>query len=313
MARKIIIDTDPGQDDAVAILMALGSPEELDILGIVTVAGNVPLSRTTHNARQILELERRTDVALHAGCSRPMRRKLVTAEHVHGETGLDGPSLPPPVLNVQEQHGVLFIIDTLRAAAPGEITLVTLGPLTNIAMALVLAPDIAERIEEIVMVFGSFSEGGNITPVADFNNYVDPEASDVVLSSGIKITMVPMDVTHQCLSTKARLQAFRDIGNACGIATCEMLTFSEHFDIQKYGWEGAPLHDPCAIAYLLQPQLFGGRHINVCVETGDGLTAGMSIVDWWKVTNRPANAYFLREVNVPAFFQLLTWKLGHLP
>jgi purine nucleosidase len=313
LARKIIIDTDPGQDDAVAILMALGSPEELEILGIVTVAGNVPLSRTTYNARQILELAQRADVPLYAGCARPMRRKLVTAEHVHGETGLGGPSLPAPTMKVREQHGVLFLIDALRAAEPGSITLVTLGPLTNIAMAMVLAPDIVARIAEIVMVFGSLSEGGNITPAADFNNYVDPEASDVVLTSGVKITMAPMDVTHQCLSTKARLRAFHAIGNACGVATCEMLTFSEHFDLQKYGWEGAPLHDPCAVAYLLAPELFGGRHVNVCVETGDGLTAGMSVVDWWRVTNRPANALFLREVNAPAFYQLLTERLARLP
>jgi purine nucleosidase len=313
MARKIIIDTDPGQDDAVASLMALGSPEDLDVQGLVTVAGNVPLSRTTHNARQILELAQRTDVPLYAGCARPMRRKLATAEHVHGATGLDGPSLPPPTMKVREQHGVLFIIDALRAADAGDVTLVTLGPLTNVAMAMVLAPDIASRIAEIVMIFGSFSEAGNITPVADFNNYVDPEASDVVLNSGVKITMVPMDVTHQCLSTKARLQAFRDIGNACGVAACEMLTFSEHFDVQKYGWDGAPLHDPCGIAYLLAPELFGGRHVNVCVETGDGLTAGMSVVDWWRVTDRPANALFLREVNAPAFYELLTQKLRHLP
>ena len=313
MARKIIIDTDPGQDDAVAILMALGSPEELDVQGIVTVAGNVPLSRTTYNARQILELAQRTDVPLYAGCARPIRRRLATAEHVHGATGLDGPSLPPPTVKVREQHGVLFLIDALRAADAGELSLVTLGPLTNVAMAMVLAPDIAARIAEIVMIFGSFSEGGNITPAADFNNYVDPEASDVVLNSGVKITMVPMDVTHQCLSTKARLQAFREIGNSCGVATCQMLTFSQQFDIRKYGWDGAPLHDPCAIAYLLAPELFGGRHVNVCVETGDGLTAGMSVVDWWRVTDRPANALFLREVDAPAVYQLLTRRLGCLP
>jgi purine nucleosidase len=313
MARKIIIDTDPGQDDAVAILMALGSPEDLDVLAVVTVAGNVPLSRTTYNARQVLELAKRTDIPLHAGCARPMRRKLVTAEHVHGETGLDGPGLPPPTMTVQEQHGVLYIVDALRRSAPGEITLVTLGPLTNIAMAMVLAPDIVGRIAEIVMIFGSFSEAGNITPVADFNNYVDPEASDVVLNSGVKITMVPMDVTHQCLSTNERLEAFRAIGNACGVAVCEMLTFSESFDIRKYGWEGAPLHDPCAIAYLLAPQLFSGRQVNVCVETGDGLTAGMSIVDWWRVTDRQANALFLREVDTPAFYALLTGRVARLP
>jgi purine nucleosidase len=313
VARKILIDTDPGQDDAVAILMALASTEELEIVGIVTVAGNVPLARTTYNARQILELAGRADVPLYAGCERPMRRKLATAEHVHGPSGLDGPSLPAPTMKVQPQHGVWFLIETLRAAAPGEITLVTLGPLTNIAMALVLAPDVAARIGEIVMIFGSFSEGGNITPVADFNNYVDPEASDVVLASGVKITMVPMDVTHQCLSTKPRLQAFADLGNACGLAVSQMLTFSEHFDVQKYGWDGAPLHDPCAIAYLLTPHLFGGRQVNVCVDTSDGPSAGMCIVDWWRVTDRAPNALFLREVDPSAFYRLLTQRIGRLP
>jgi purine nucleosidase len=305
MARKIIIDTDPGQDDAVAILMALGSPEELDVLGIVTVAGNVPLSRTTNNARRVLELAQRADVPLHAGCARPMRRKPVTAEHVHGPTGLDGPSLPAPTMEVREQHGVLFIVDALRAAKPGEITLATLGPLTNIAMAMVLAPDIVERIAEIVMMFGAYSEGGNITPAA--------ESADVVLNSGVKITMVPLDVTHQCLSTRPRLQAFRDIGNACGVATCEMLTFSEDFDVRKYGWDGAPLHDPCVIAYLLAPKLFGGKQVNVGVQTGDGPTAGMSMVDWWRVTQKPANVLFLREVDVPGFYKLLTERLARLP
>ena len=184
------------------------------------------------------------------------------------------------------------------AAKPGEITLVTLGPLTNIATAMVLAPDIAERIAEIVMMFGAYSEAGNITPVAEFNSYVDPDAADVVLGSGVKITMVPLDVTHQCLNTGPRLKALGEIGNACGVAACEMLTFSESFDIQKYGWDGAPLHDPCVIAYLLAPDLFSGKHVNVCVETGSGPAAGMSIVDWWRVTERPANVLFLREVDV---------------
>jgi purine nucleosidase len=313
MPRKIIIDTDPGKDDAVAILTALGSPEELDVQGIVTVAGNVPLAQTTYNARQILELAQRADIPLYAGCARPMRRKPVTAEHVHGSTGLAGLSLPAPTMKVREQHGVLFIVDALRAAKPGEITLVTLGPLTNIAMAMVLAPDIVERIAEIVMMFGAYSEGGNITPAAEFNSHVDPEAADVVLSSGVKITIVPLDVTHQCLSTRPRLQAFRDIGNACGVATYEMLSFLESFDIRKYGRDGAPLHDPCVIAHLLAPALFGGRQVNVCVATGDGPTAGMSIVDWWGVTERPVNVLFLREVNVPGFYQLLTERLARLP
>jgi purine nucleosidase len=313
MPRKIIIDTDPGQDDAVAILLALASPEELEVLAVVSVAGNVPLSRTTDNARQVLELAGHAAMPLYAGCARPMRRRLVTAEHVHGPTGLEGPSLPAPAMPVQSQHGVQYLIETFRAAEPGAITLVTLGPLTNIAMAMVEAPDIAPRIREIVAVLGTWSENGNITPAAAFNEYVDPEAADVVLNSGAPLTMLPMDVTHQCLSTPARLDALRHAGGACAVAAADMLSFSEAFDLAKYGWEGAPLHDPCAIAYLLKPDLFAGRRVNVVVETAGTYTAGMTVVDWWRVTDRPHNALFLREVDVDGFYALLTERLGRLP
>jgi purine nucleosidase len=313
MPRKIIIDTDPGQDDAVALLLALASPEDLEVLAVVTVAGNVPLSHTTGNARQVLELAGRPDLPLYAGCARPMRRRLVTAEHVHGATGLDGPVLPAPTMPVQSRHGVQYLIETFRQAEPGSITLVTLGPLTNVAMAVVEAPDIAPRIPEIVAVLGSWSENGNITPAAAFNEYVDPEAADVVLTSGVKLTMVPMDVTHQCLTTPSRLAALRTNGNVCSVAAADMLAFSEAFDVAKYGWEGAPLHDPCAIAYLIAPRMFGGRNVNVVVETTGTYTSGMSVVDWWRVTNREPNALFLREVDVDSFYTLLTERLSRLP
>jgi purine nucleosidase len=311
--RKIIIDTDPGQDDAVALLMALASPEDLEVIAVITVAGNVPLSRTTTNARQILELAGRTDLSLYAGCARPMRRALVTAEHVHGATGLDGPALPAPTMPVQSQHGVQYLIEAFRQAEPGLITLVTLDPLTNVAMALVEAPDIASRIREIVAILGSWSENGNITPAAAFNEYVDPEAADVVLTSGVKLTMVSMDVTHQCLTTPTRFAALRANGNACSVAAADMLAFSEAFDVAKYGSEGAPLHDPCAIAYLIAPEMFGGRQVNVVVETTGTYTSGMSVVDWWRVTNREPNALFLREIDVDNFYALLTKRLSKLP
>lgn len=313
MPRKIIIDTDPGQDDAVALLLALASPEDLEVLAVVTVAGNVPLSHTTTNARQVLELAGRPDLSLYAGCARPMRRRLVTAEHVHGATGLDGPVLPAPTMPVQSQHGVQYLIETFRQAESGSITLVTLGPLTNMAMALVQAPDIAPRIREIVEILGTWSENGNIAPAAAFNEYVDPEAADVVLTSGVKLTMVPMDVTHQCLTTPSRLAALRANGNACSVAAADMLAFSEAFDVGKYGWEGAPLHDPCAVAYLIAPGMFGGRKVNVVVETAGTYTSGMSVVDWWRVTNREPNALFLREVDVDSFYTLLTERLSRLP
>ena len=313
MSRKIIIDTDPGQDDAVALLLALASPQDLEVLAVVTVAGNVPLSHTTANARQVLELAGRPDLPLYAGCARPMRRRLVTAEHVHGPTGLNGPALPRPSMPVRSQHGVQYLIETFRNVEAGSISLVTLGPLTNIAMAFVEAPDIAPRIREIVAVLGTWSENGNITPAAAFNEYVDPEAADVVLTSGVPLTMIPMDVTHQCLTTPPRLAALRANGNACSVAAADMLAFSEAFDIAKYGWEGAPLHDPCAIAYLLEPTMFGGRKVNVMMETAGLYTAGMSVVDWWRVTDREPNAMFLREVDVDGFYALLTERFRRLP
>lgn len=313
MARKIIIDTDPGQDDAVAILLALASPADLDVLGIVAVAGNVSLEHNATNARKVVELAGRPDIPVYAGCSRPMRRHLVTAEHVHGPTGLDGPDLPEPSIALQPQHGVDYIIDTIMAAEPGTITLCTLGPLTNIGMALVKQPAIAERIAEIVMMGGAYFEVGNITPAAEFNIYVDPEAADVVMRSGVPITILPLDVTHQIQSTPERLAAIRGLGNKSGKAVYEMLTFSETFDLAKYGWKGAPLHDPTVIAWLLQPELFEGRHCNVVIETASELTIGMTVVDYWHVTGRARNATYLRNGNAEGFFRLLTERLARLP
>ncbi|KQW77222.1 nucleoside hydrolase [Devosia sp. Root413D1] len=313
MARKIIIDTDPGQDDAVAILMALASPADFDILGIVAVAGNVGLAQNARNALKVVELAGRKDIAVYAGCERPMRRTLVTAEHVHGETGLDGPDLPVPKLQIEDQHGVDFIIETLLAHEAGTVTLATLGPLTNVAMAMIKEPRIIPRIQEIVMMGGGYFEGGNITPVAEFNIYVDPDAADVVLRSGVPIAMLPLDVTHMILSTPERLAKIRGLGNKAGEAVYQMLSFSERFDLNKYGSTGAPLHDPCVIAYMLKPELFEGRHINVVIETSSELTVGMTVADYWGVTGRVKNVTYLRSGNAEGFYQLLTERLSRLP
>jgi purine nucleosidase len=313
MSRKIIIDTDPGQDDAVAILLALASPEELEILGIVAVAGNVGLHHNANNALKIVELSGRTDIPVYAGCARPMRRHLVTAEHVHGDTGLNGPDLPEPRIALQPQHGVDFIIDTLMNAEPGTITLCTLGPLTNIGMALVKEPKIADRIAEIIMMGGAYFEVGNITPAAEFNIYVDPEAADVVLRCGAPVTMLPLDVTHMIQSTPQRLTAIKAIGNRASAAVHAMLSFSETFDLKKYGWAGAPLHDPTVIAYLLRPELFDGRHCNVVIETASELTVGMTVADYWHVTGRARNVNYLRSGNAEGFFALLNERLARLP
>lgn len=312
LPRKIIIDTDPGQDDAVAILLALASPQELEVLGITTVAGNVPLPLTQKNARIICELAGRTEIKVYAGCDRPIARDLVTAEHVHGKTGLDGPVLADPVMALQSGHAVDFIIATLRAAAPASITLCPLGPLTNIATALQRAPEIAPKIQEIVLMGGAYFEVGNITPAAEFNIYVDPEAADIVFKSGIPLVVMPLDVTHKVLTTTARIAPFRAMGTAAGQAVAEWTDFFERFDKAKYGSDGAPLHDPCVIAYLLQPSLFAGRHINVEIETQSPLTLGMSVADWWGVTDRPKNALFMGQVDADGFFRLLADRIGRL-
>ena len=308
--RKIIIDTDPGQDDAVAILLALASPEEIDVLGITAVAGNVPLDLTKNNVRTVCELAQKPEVKVFAGCDTPMKRPLVTAEHVHGKTGLDGPILPDPKMPLQKQHAVDFIIQTVRNNKASTITLCPLGPLTNIATAIQKAPDIKEKIQEIVLMGGAYFEVGNITPTAEFNIYVDPEAADIVFQSNIKITVLPLDVTHKALVTKARNDAFRALNSPVGKAVAEMTDFFERFDKEKYGSDGAPLHDPCVIAYILSPDLFSGRHINVEIETQSELTLGMTVADWWKVTNRPKNAYFIGDVNADGFFSLLTERLA---
>ena len=220
--RKVIIDTDPGQDDAVAILLALASPEEIDLLGVVAVAGNVPLPLTQKNSRIICELAGRPDMPVFAGCDAPMSRKLVTAEHVHGKTGLDGPQLPEPTMPLQEKHGVDFIIDTLRSEPAGTVTLVPIGPLTNIALAFDRAPDIVERVQEIVLMGGAYFEVGNITPAAEFNIYVDPEAAEIVFKSGVKLTVMPLDVTHKALTSAEWINDVKALGTEVGrmVAEC---------------------------------------------------------------------------------------------
>lgn len=310
MPRKIIIDTDPGQDDAVAILLALASPE-LEVLSLTAVAGNVPLALTQKNARIIVELAGR-QTPVYAGADRPLTRPLVTAEHVHGKTGLDGIPLPEPLHPLQPQHAVDHIIDTLRAHPAGSITLCPLGPLTNIATAFTRAPDIIPRVAEVVLMGGGYFEGGNITPAAEFNIYVDPEAAEIVFKSGVPLVVMPLDVTHKALTSRAWVEGMRALGTPVGQAVASWTDFFERFDTAKYGSDGAPLHDPCVIAYLLQPSLFTGRHINVEIETSSPLTLGMTVADWWRVTGREPNAMFMGGVDRDGFYRLLTERLGRL-
>lgn len=313
MKRRLIILTDPGQDQAAAILMILGATDAFEVLGLVATAGNIDLRHTVTNCLKLLELAGRPDIPVFAGCPRPMTRDLVTAVHVHGPTGLDGPDLPEPRIAASTLHGVDFIVDTIRSSEPGSVTICSLSPLTNLAMALVKAPDIAPRIREIVAMAGAYFEVGNITPSAEFNVYVDPEAAQIVLDAGIPTMLLPLDVTHRMLSTRPRLEAMRALANRCGVATAQMLEFSESFDLRKYGWDGAPLHGPCVPAFMLDPDMFSGREVNVSVERAGTLTQGMTVVDWWGITDRPRNAFWVRDGDPDRYYALLLECLGRLP
>jgi purine nucleosidase len=310
--RPVIIDCDPGHDDALAILLALGSPDELDVLAITVVAGNVPLALTEKNARKICALAGRTDLPVHAGCARPLVRELVTAEYVHGKTGLDGPALPEPSTPLADGHGVDAIVAALRAHPPGTVTLCPIGPLTNIATALQSAPDVAPQIREIVLMGGAIGEG-NITPAAEFNIHVDPHAAKVVFEAGVPLVMHGLDVTHQALVTPERLETIRRIGTPLSNIVVELLEFYNVYDQTRRGRAGAPLHDPCAIAYLLNPGLFSGRRCHVAIETRGEHTLGRTVVDWSGRTPQPPNALVINEIDADGFFALLTERLARLP
>ena len=303
--KQLIIDCDPGQDDAIMLLLALACPAEFDILGITTVAGNVPLTLTERNARIMCELAGRTDVPVYAGCEKPMRRKLITAENVHGKTGIDGVDIYSPTMPLQSQHAVDFIVETLLEADDNSVTLVATGPLTNIGQAISRQAAILPKIKEIVLMGGAMREGGNFSPSAEFNMLVDPDAAQVVLKCGRPLTIAPLDVTHQALISQKRIEQVRKLNTGVGTAIVGMMEFFNRFDSEKYGNEGAPLHDPCTIAYLLKPDLFKGKMCNVEVETGSLLTLGHTAVDFWGVTNRVQNANWLYQIDTDGFFALL--------
>ncbi len=312
LLKQIIIDTDPGQDDALAIMTAFGN-ESLHVLGITSVAGNVPLNLTTENALKICELTGKEKIPVFRGCEKPLERTLVTAEHVHGKTGLDGTELSLKNKKVEKGNASDFIVKTLLESDQNKITLCALGPLTNIATAILREPKIVDHIKEIILMGGGFFEGGNITPAAEFNIYVDPEAAKIVLSSGVKITMLPLDVTHKTLVDRKFLSKLRSSGKNSAIEAAKLLDFFERYDIQKYGSQGGPLHDPNVIVYLLNPEIYKGKLVNVEVEIKSDLTRGMTVVDWWGVTNRPKNVYYINEVNSSDFFKHVLKNVLNLP
>jgi purine nucleosidase len=305
MPRRIVIDTDPGTDDAVAILLALASPE-LEIAGLVAVAGNVPLVETERNARAVCELAGHPEVPVYAGCPRPIDGRLVTAAQVHAEHGLGRLTLPSPRSPLQPEHGVTFLIDTLRSAAPGTVTVCALGPLTNIAVALVMAPDIVGSIAELVLMGGASYALGNVTPAAEFNIHADPQAAAIVFGSGAPITMVPLDLTLQVRSTPERIDRVRALATPCCDAAALLMAPPLGSD------RIFSLHDPCVIAWLLVPELFEGTQVNVAIETASDLTLGMTVVDWRGRSGLSANARVLHKIDADGFYALLCERLARL-
>jgi purine nucleosidase len=312
LKRQVIFDTDPSPDDAVAFLAALASPEEFDVLAITTVAGNVPVELTAKNARKALELANRTDIPVYAGAAAPLVRRLVTAEHVHGRTGFDGYDLPEPKISLHPGFAPDVIVELVMTRPANAVTLCCTAPLTNVALAMTQEPRLAVHLAGIVLMGGALSEGGNITPAAEFNFYVDPEAAAQVLSSGAAITMIPLDCTHQALITDERLETLRAAGTPVGTAFYHLLEWNKRFDRAKYGWPGGPLHDPTVTAYLLSPDLFSGRSVRVDIECRSPLTAGASVVDWWSVTGKAPNALVLRTIDAERYFRLIFERLLRL-
>ena len=299
----LIIDCDPGVDDAIALLMAMARGDRFHLLGITAVAGNVPLPYTVRNALKICALAGNFQLPVYAGCPRPLLQPLFTAADVHGATGLRGAELPEPQAEPQPSHAVSFLIDTLTQAAQ-PVTVAALGPLTNLAVALVQAPQIAQHIERLVVMGGAVGQG-NVTPAAEFNIYVDPHAARIVFEADIPTTLITLDTTHQVLTTPKRLAAIRQLGSDVARAAADLLAHYGRSDIERYGMEGAPLHDPCVVAYLLQPELFSLRPTTVTVDIVSPDNMGRTVVDWWYRTGAAANVEIAAAVDASGVYDLV--------
>lgn len=277
MAKKIILDCDPGHDDAVAILLALGNPE-IEIVGITTVGGNQSLEKVTYNARAMLEAAHAHDIPVYAGSDRPLVREQEVAESIHGETGLDGVELPVPTRPLEDMHAVNFIVKTIMESEPGTITLVPTGPLTNIALALRMEPRIAERVSEVVLMGGGFHEG-NWSAVAEFNIIVDPEAAHIVFNAPWKLTMVGLDLTHQALCTPEVQRCIEEIGTPLAVIVSGLMDFFRKTYQDNQDFVDPPVHDPCTVAYLIDPSVVQTRRCPLDVELHGELTLGMTVAD----------------------------------
>jgi pyrimidine-specific ribonucleoside hydrolase len=306
VSTPIVIDCDPGHDDAIAILLALASPE-VELRGITTVAGNQTLDKTTRNALKVLELAGRTDIPVAVGAEAPLKRTLRVAANVHGESGLDGPDLPEPTTKPVDGDAA-DLLDTWLE--PG-VVLVPTGPLTNVALLLDRHPEVKERLERIVWMGGAMGEG-NVTPAAEFNAFVDPEAAAAVFGSGIPVTMIGLDITHKALFTRAHADRLRGAGRA-GRAVAELSDFFQRFHESRYGFDGSPIHDALAVAEVIDPSLVTRIECNVEIETASQYCDGRTVVDRWLVTDRPKNGRVGIDVDADRFLELLVERISSLP
>ncbi len=306
MPTPIILDCDPGHDDAIALLLALASPE-LELLGVTTTYGNQTLEKTTANALRVLELAGRGNVPVAAGASEPLERPLVVAAHVHGESGLDGPALPPARGAPVTTGAVEWIAATI-AASSAPVTLVPTGPLTNVARYLEAHG--TEGIERIVLMGGAIAEG-NMTPAAEFNVWADPEAAQIVLDAPMHVTMIGLDVTHKAVTGPDVQRRLREAGSV-GVFVAELVDFFAVYHERTYGWHGAPIHDAVAVAHVLRPDLVTTKYRNVAVELDSELCRGRTVVDLWNRTERPPNADVGVDLDATAFFDLLIERIASL-
>ncbi|PPR48742.1 MAG: Pyrimidine-specific ribonucleoside hydrolase RihA [Alphaproteobacteria bacterium MarineAlpha5_Bin5] len=313
MVKKIILDCDPGHDDAVAIMLAAAS-NDIQILGITCVGGNATLENTKLNALKICSLIERTDIKIYAGSSKPLKYDLITAAHVHGKSGLDKDGDPIVVdasYNIQKENAVDFIINECHKNID-PIYLCPTGPLTNIALSLQKDSSIKEKIKEIVFMGGAALCLGNITPSAEFNIYVDPHAANIVLNSGIPLTMMGLDVTHKVNVNNEIIENIKKINNKASIFFAELMEYYSRFHRELYATDESPLHDPCVIAYLINEDIFNGKLVNVQVEENSELTRGKTVTDWLGVTKRKPNCKVITEANAKQFFTLLAKELAKL-
>ena len=310
--RRIILDCDPGRDDALAIAMALASSAEIDLAGITAVAGNVPLEVTYRNARFLCELCGFPDVPVHAGADRPLVREPVTAARHHGESGLEGVAVDRPVAPVGARRAVAFLADTLRAAGDDEITLVAIGPFTNLAVFAREHPDLLPKVREIVVMGGASTAGGNVTPASEFNVHADPHAAAIVFDCGRPLTVHGLDVTHQVLAAPSHAERLAESSGEAARQLAPLLHPAAGSRGPRFGPSRSPIHDPCTIAWLLRPELFRTEVVPVAVETEGTHAFGETVVDWWGVTGRAPNARWVTEADGEAVLALLIDRIARL-